>query len=157
MAHRTKRHRLSSRLFSILLHRTTALALAALVSMCMSPTAQAQTLQTVLTFNGHSDGAYSSSGLVHDAHGNFYGTTQAGGVFNFNGGTVFRIDHLGHETVLHSFCAEANCADGSKPYGGVILDSSGNLYGATSAGGAFGFGAVFKIDSTGNETVLYRV
>jgi uncharacterized repeat protein (TIGR03803 family) len=117
--------------------------------------AQAQTLETILSFNGQQDGAYSSAGLTHDAGGNLYGTTQAGGIFNFNGGTVFRINRVGQEAVLHSFCAETNCADGSTPYGGVILDSAGNLYGATSAGGTLGFGAVFKIDSTGNETVLY--
>jgi uncharacterized repeat protein (TIGR03803 family) len=139
----------------MLLNKRAAFLLAVASMGLAAQTTQAQTLKTILSFNGQSDGAYSSSGLVHDASGNFYGTTQAGGVFNFNGGTVFRIDHLGHETVLHSFCAEANCADGSTPYGGVILDSSGNLYGATSAGGAFGFGAVFKIDASGNESVLY--
>lgn len=62
---------------------------------------QAQTLETILSFNGQQDGAYSSAGLIHDASGNLYGTTQAGGVFNFNGGTVFRINRVGQETVLH--------------------------------------------------------
>jgi len=134
----------------------TALALALLFAGLAHRPAQAQTLKTILSFNGITDGAYSSSGLVSDANGNLYGTTQAGGVFNFaNGGTVFRVDRTGHETVLYSFCAETNCADGGVPLGGVILDSSGNLYGATSGGGAYGFGAVFKIDSTGKETVLY--
>src|SRR5271163_2624639 len=112
-----------------------------LLSMTVAA-AQAQTLTTLLTFNGQTDGAYSSSGLVAGKGGNFYGTTQAGGIYNFNGGTVFRVNRAGHETVLHSFCARTNCADGSTPYGGVILDSSGNLYGATSGGGAHGFGAV---------------
>jgi len=125
-----------------------------LLSMTVAA-AQAQTLTTLLTFNGQTDGAYSSSGLVAGKGGNFYGTTQAGGIYNFNGGTVFRVNRAGHETVLHSFCARTNCADGSTPYGGVILDSSGNLYGATSGGGAHGFGAVFQLNSAGTESVLY--
>ena len=159
MANRAKRIAPLSKSLRMLLNQpgTLALTLALMIaSVCLAgQTAGAQTLKTILSFNGQQDGAYSSSGLTHDASGNLYGTTQAGGVFNFNGGTVFQVNHQGRETVLHSFCAETNCADGSTPYGGVILDSSGNLYGATSGGGALGFGAVFKIDSTGTETVLY--
>jgi uncharacterized repeat protein (TIGR03803 family) len=68
---------------------------------------------------------------------------------------VYRLNRNRQETVLYSFCAQTNCFDGSTPYGGVILDSSGNLYGATSAGGAFGFGVMFKLDPSGNEKVLY--
>jgi len=60
--------------------------------------AQAQTLKTLLTFNGVTDGAYSSAGLTPDGHGNVYGTTQAGGIYNFGyGGTVFRMDRHGNE------------------------------------------------------------
>ena len=44
--------------------------------------------------------------------------------------------------------------DGGTPFGGVILDASGNLYGTTYAGGAFGYGTVFKLDPTDKETVL---
>lgn len=116
----------------------------------------AQTFTTLFSFKGQTDGAYSSSGLVADGKGNLYGTTQAGGLFNFGyGGTVFSINRKGQETVLHSFCSETNCADGSIPLGGVTLDSSGNLYGATLMGGANNFGIVFKIDNAGNESVLY--
>lgn len=117
--------------------------------------ARGQTLKTILTFNGATDGAYSSSGLVPDHKGNLYGTTQAGGIFNFNGGTVFSVDLGGAETVLHSFCAESNCGDGSTPYGGVILDTLGNLYGATSGGGRYDDGVVFSLSPAGEETVLY--
>jgi uncharacterized repeat protein (TIGR03803 family) len=41
------------------------------------------------------------------------------------------------------------------PYGGVTKDTSGNLYGTTSAGGSSGFGTVYKLSKTGHETVLY--
>ncbi len=53
-------------------------------------------------------------------------------------------------TVLHSFCAEAECTDGWAPMAGLIQDAAGNLYGTTSAGGTtWGGGTVFKVDSTG--------
>jgi len=54
--------------------------------------------------------------------------------------------------VLYSFQAQS---DGDGPSSGVIRDAAGNLYGTTYAGGAFGYGTVFKIDKHGNETVLY--
>jgi uncharacterized repeat protein (TIGR03803 family) len=55
------------------------------------------------------------------------------------------------ETVLYTF---TGLADGGFP-GGLIRDGAGNLYGTTWAGGAFGLGVVFKLDSMGNETVLH--
>src|SRR5205814_1811028 len=67
-------------------------------------------------------------------------------------GTVFKLDTTGKETVLHSFAVGS---DGRKLYAGLIRDAAGNLYGTTFTGGAFGFGTVFKLDATGNETVLY--
>ena len=66
--------------------------------------------------------------------------TEAGGD-NHGDGTVFKIDALGNKTVLHQF----NGTDGSVPVAGVILDSSGNLYGTTTFGGRDGQGVVFKI------------
>jgi uncharacterized repeat protein (TIGR03803 family) len=91
--------------------------------------------QTVMhTFGGTGDGASPSGPLVSDSTGNFYGTTSAGGAYGF--GTVFEIKptKTGYvEHVLHSF-GIGN--DGANPYGGVILDSTGNLYGTTLAGGS---------------------
>lgn len=108
------------------------------------------------------DGELPYAGLFEDSSGNLYGTTQYGGA-NI-GGTVFKLDSAGHYTVLYNFCAQANCADGNQPVAGLIQDSSGNLYGTTSRGGApnpncpypaYGCGTVFKLDPAGNETVLY--
>jgi uncharacterized repeat protein (TIGR03803 family) len=100
------------------------------------------------------DGGYPVAGLILDAAGNLYGTTSSGGA-NF-GGTVFKVDNTDHETVLYSFCSVggSNCTDGAQPYAGLIRDASGNLYGTTTSGGAFG-GTVFKLDNTNHETVLY--
>jgi uncharacterized repeat protein (TIGR03803 family) len=98
--------------------------------------------ETILySFAGGTDGRYPNlSGVIHDALGNLYGTTENGGDSN-DDGTVFELDQSGNETVLHRF----NRTDGSRPMVGVIRDAAGNLYGATYEGGAFGYGTVFKI------------
>jgi len=45
--------------------------------------------------------------------------------------------------------------DGSAPNGGLILDSAGNFYGTTQFGGSSNRGIIFKLRSTGQQTVLY--
>jgi uncharacterized repeat protein (TIGR03803 family) len=101
-------------------------------------------------FTNGADGGVPYGGVILDSKGNLYGTTSQGGASN--AGVVFKIDALGKETALYTFTGGA---DGGGPLGGVILDSKGNLYGTTNYGGAPGAGVVFKIDETGNETVLY--
>jgi uncharacterized repeat protein (TIGR03803 family) len=97
-------------------------------------------------------------GLIMDTAGNLYGTTFTGGADN--GGTVFRLAPDGTETVLYSFCRLGGryCRDGRSPAGGLIMDTDGNLYGATYyGGGGLGHaGTVFKLAPDGTETVLYR-
>ena len=107
--------------------------------------------ETVLySFTGGADGANPYEGVVRDSAGNLYGTTLTGGAAG--AGVVYQVDTTGHETVLYSFTGGA---DGGSPYAGVILDSAGNLYGTTSGGGAAGAGVVYKVDTTGHQTVLY--
>jgi uncharacterized repeat protein (TIGR03803 family) len=111
--------------------------------------------ETVLySFAGGKDGARPNAGLVVDTAGNYYGTTQYGGrgCDHQGCGTVFRITPDGQETVLYRF---KDGQDGASPLGGVALDSSGNIYGTTWVGGTFSFGTVFRIDSSGDETVLH--
>jgi uncharacterized repeat protein (TIGR03803 family) len=95
---------------------------------------------TLYSFTGGEDGIYPYAGVVPDASGNLYGTTSQGGTGGF--GTVFKVDADGVETVLYNF---AGGTDGSYPYAGVILDSSGNIYGTTLYGGASGYGTVFEL------------
>jgi uncharacterized repeat protein (TIGR03803 family) len=101
--------------------------------------------ETVLyTFTGGADGANPQAGVIQDVAGNLYGTTFAGGANN--DGTLFKLDSTGQEeTVLYSFCAVSNCADGSTSNAGLIQDIAGNLYGTTSAGGANSEGTVFRL------------
>ena len=118
--------------------------------------------ETVLhKFEGaaNGDGAGPGAALVMDAHGNLYGTTNNGGDIHCTAryyeqgcGTVFKIDTFGHETVLHQFTGTNG--DGIIPTG-LVIDPQGNLYGTTTYGGTYGNGTVFRVDSSGNETILY--
>lgn len=91
------------------------------------------------------DGSSPYAGLIIDAQGNLYGTTQSGGTYY--GGTVFELTPKGGgnwtEKILHSF--GSNGADGAGPEAGLIMDSAGNLYGTTSYGGTFFSGTVFEL------------
>jgi uncharacterized repeat protein (TIGR03803 family) len=105
---------------------------------------------TVLyTFSGL-DGSTPLGDLVLDAAGNLYGTTLYGGATS--NGVVYELDPSGNETVLYSFTGGT---DGGYPGSGVTFDSAGNLYGTANAGGTYGQGVVYKLDTNGQETVLY--
>jgi uncharacterized repeat protein (TIGR03803 family) len=90
------------------------------------------------------------SGVVVDSSGNLYGTTAAGGAFG--DGTVFELAHGSSTiTVLASF----DGTDGANPISGVIVDSSGNLYGTTDNGGASVGGTIFELaHGSGTITTL---
>jgi len=113
--------------------------------------------ETVLySFTGYgNDGARPLSGLVRDKAGTLYGTTYTGGTYG--AGTIFKLDTGGTETVLYTF---TDGADGQAPYGQLIRDEAGNLYGTAWGGGLagcaqYGCGTVFKLDVAGNFTVLH--
>lgn len=95
---------------------------------------------------GCSNGAGPAAGLLMDAAGNLYGTTESGGASYY--GTIFKVDASGHETILYNFTGGA---DGGYPEGNLMMDKRGNLYGTTFAGGDLvcnggtGCGVVFKM------------
>ena len=102
---------------------------------------------TLVNFNG-ANGSNPSSGLIADAHGDLFGTTVGGGA-NGDYGTVFEIaktasGYASTPTTLVSF----NDANGAAPYGTLIADAHGNLFGTTAYGGPYGFGTVFEIAKT---------
>ena len=137
----------------------------------LTPTGDGTYAETVLyRFSGGTDGATPLAGLIVDAAGNLYGTTQYGGGVcgGWGCGTVFRLTPNANgtysETVLYKFTAGT---DGERPYTGVLVaDAAGNLYGTTVAGGggscawALTCGTVFKLSPNANggygETVIYR-
>jgi len=115
--------------------------------------------QQLYAFKGGSDGTFPETGVINDA-GTLYGTTFSGGGTGCDGsgcGTVFRVTRGGHERVLYAFQASN---DGGLPEAGLIY-VNGELYGTTAGwgGGAGcggqGCGTVFKMTTTGQETVLY--
>jgi uncharacterized repeat protein (TIGR03803 family) len=131
--------------------RIRRLPMLALAATAIAP-ALAQTEAEVVLHNfaGPPKGAYPYAGVIRDSAGNLYGTTNSGGAAN--AGVVYRVDAAGHQTVLYSFTGGA---DGASPQASVIRDSSGNLYGTTVGGGTAGSGVVFKLDTTGRESVLH--
>ena len=108
--------------------------------------------ETVLySFAGQPDAQYPEAGLIRDALGNLYGTTAAGGVYGL--GTVFKFDAYGRITVLHSFSG-GFYGDGQAPDTALLRAPNGDLYGTTFQGGN-DIGTVFKVDTSGNETILH--
>ena len=95
------------------------------------------------SFN-YQNGGEPLGGLVFDSAGNLYGTTEYGG--HYTHGAVFELElqpsGSWKEKVLHSF--NPGSGDGFAPYSGLIIDSSGRLYGTTPAGG-YGWGTVFQL------------
>lgn len=106
------------------------------------------TEQVLHNFGNGADGAAPWAGLIIDAAGNLYGTTHDGGTYG--DGTVFEISPEGGanwtEKVLYSFNFNDRGCGG--PYGGLVMDHRGNLYGTTSAGG----GCVFELTPNGDGT-----
>jgi hypothetical protein len=134
----------------------------------LTPNSDGRWTESVLHgFTGGEDGERPAAGLTFDQAGNLYGTTIAGGasVGTLGDGVVFTLtpkpDGSWTERVLHSF----NGTDGASPFGNLIFDQAGNLYGTAayggnlSCGGPPGCGVVFKLtpnaDGSWKEKVLH--
>jgi hypothetical protein len=135
--------------------------------------------QVLYSFQGIPDGSVPVGSMVFDKSGNLYGATTDGGSKSCASagqcGTVFQLTPPAHqddpwtETVLYVFKGNAS-NDGATPVGGLVIDSSGNLYGTTAYGGTgdcvllgskLGCGAVYELSPPAQkggvwtETVLY--
>ena len=123
------------------------------VAFEVSPGGTETVLHNFSTGNG--DGYWPFAGLTLAPNGDLYGTTFYGGGTGCSQGcgTVFKVTTSGTETVIYSFAG--GTTDGCHPFGGVLLDEAGNLYGNTNQCGASGNGTVWKIDTYGNETLLH--
>jgi uncharacterized repeat protein (TIGR03803 family) len=115
-------------------------------------------LTSLANFTGP-NGATPTGTLIADAAGNFYGTTALGGAgfnlgigLNPGFGTVFKYGIDGVLTTLASF----DGTNGARPFGALLADAAGNLFGTTVEGGAFDSGTVFKLDTAGTITTLVR-
>ena len=121
-----------------------SLGVALIGAAITSPVASAQTLTTLVSFDGISAAAPYSA-LIADTNGNVFGTTAYGGSIFAQAGTVFEIGKTatGYSTpnVLVSF----DGANGGSPFSGVLADTSGDLFGTTIIGGSTFAGTVFEI------------
>ncbi len=110
------------------------------------------TESVLYSFMSGQDGNEPSNGVVIDQAGNLYGTTPYGGINHcqLGCGTVFELTPSGSgwtEQILYRF---QGTPDGQRPYAGLIIDSLGNLYGATYEGGNGG-GTVFELSPSGGS------
>jgi uncharacterized repeat protein (TIGR03803 family) len=134
----------------VLLARSFALVLVVASALVLPQSAPAQSFTVIHHFTGGADGANPLNGLMMGAGGYMYGTTSGGGAYN--NGTVYRIASTG---ILQTIYAFRGGADGASPQSFLIADAQGNLYGTTSAGGAYGGGTVFRI-ANGAKTILHN-
>ena len=124
----------------------------------LTPSGKGWNFQTIWSFGNTAthDGDYPTCDLLMDSTGAIYGTTAQGGTNN--DGTVFKLTQSGGvwtDSVLYSF---ASGNDGRLPENGLVMDSSGALYGTTIEGGPQGEGVVFELKPNGNnwtESVLH--
>lgn len=124
----------------------------------LSPTSSGEWTETILhdCIGNGTDANRPLSGLIFDAAGNLYGTTEFGSS-NF-AGNVFELAPSGGDWTLTALHAFGTGFDGRYPLAGLVFDASGNLYGTSGYGGEFGKGIVFKLSPTSTgwaETILH--
>jgi uncharacterized repeat protein (TIGR03803 family) len=115
-------------------------------------------LKVIHTFTGGADGSTGSAGRMIVRDGHLYGAATTGGTYG--SGVVFQLTprEVGEWNfrTIYSFRGQP---DGSFPYGALLFDAWGNIYGTTYYGGANGIGAVYKLSrrfhGEWNERVLY--
>jgi uncharacterized repeat protein (TIGR03803 family) len=139
---------------------TTPFAISVVLLMLAGTLAASGPKETVLHhFGTGTDGAAAYGRVISDAAGNLYGTAAFGGTSG--AGIVFELTNPEApagwtESILYNF---SGGSDGSQPYGGLIFDTAGNLYGTTFQGGASNAGTVYELTpGTGGawtETVVY--
>jgi uncharacterized repeat protein (TIGR03803 family) len=111
---------------------------------------------------GCKDGAELHGSLIFDSKGKLYGTTAKGGgssVCDGGCGTVFVLTPEAHGKWSHTVLKTFHGKDGSLPYSGLVLNSAGELYGTTSAGGACDgpCGTVFQLVRDKNGSWSYKM
>jgi uncharacterized repeat protein (TIGR03803 family) len=101
---------------------------------------------------GSVGGPWGNGTLALDGEDNLYGTTWSNGKFGY--GMVFKLSKSGKLRDLHDFTGGN---DGAYPWGSVVLDAKGNIFGTSQyvSNGGPNYGTIFEIDSTGHFNVLY--
>ena len=135
----------------------------------LSPTSSGPWTETILhDFTGGSDGGVPLGSLTFDAQGNLFGTTSAGGVVSdqctVGCGTVFELSPASGGGWTFTSVYDFDYTHGANPVGSLVIDASGNLYGATYDGARKysycpgGCGVVFELSPTASgwkQTLLH--
>ena len=108
-------------------------------------------LTVLYNFKGTPDGETPKGTIIQASDGNFYGTTEAGGVNGF--GSIYKMTPAGGFTILHSFSETDGL--GLHPLAGLVQATDGKFYGA--AGSNTSSGVLFQITSTGKYKVLLNL
>src|SRR5436309_7402821 len=119
----------------------------------LSPTPNGWVHTVLYSFTGGADGGEPYKGVTLDREGNLYGSAVTGGSGSCEGGcgVVYKLTNSGGtwtQTVIHAFTGGD---DGSGPGARVTVDRSGNVYGMTPTGGAYGVGTIYKIRPHGGS------
>jgi uncharacterized repeat protein (TIGR03803 family) len=135
--------------------KQTRLSIETLGLLLLTSVVNAQTqpwgLTNVFIFQGGisgPDGGTPYDGLILGSDGDYYGTTWYGGT---GGGTVFKVTPSGTESIVYAF---SGSQDGQLP-SKLVQGADGNFYGTTLwGGGPNGYGIIFKVTPSGEETIL---
>jgi len=140
--------------------RNTAFARGLTAQLCMLllvlvAGAKAATYSILTSFNG-GNGYFAHQTPLVDSSGNVFSATEEGGS---NGcGVVFELVNHGGGIYTNTPLYNFTCLDdGGYPYGGVVEDASGNLYGVASEYGAYGAGVIYELVNEGGGTYSYEV
>ncbi len=118
-----------------------------LIALACSAASVAQGFHVIHFFNTTGDGGSPLGRLISDKQGNLYGTTSAGGAYNY--GSVFELTPPSTsgggwtETILYSF--QGSLSNLQSPQAGLVMDGKGNLFGTTFWGGINNNGTVFEL------------
>ena len=107
-------------------------------------------VKLLYSFTGASDGSHPYGSPIQSTSGTFYGTTTSATVAD---STAYSVTSAGVFKTLHTFTG----TDGQNVYAQLVQGTDGNFYGESTAGGANGFGVIFKMTSTGTVTVLHNL
>jgi uncharacterized repeat protein (TIGR03803 family) len=123
----------------------------------IKPSGSGWTLNVIHAFTGGTDGSGGSAGRFFiDTAGNLFNVCTTGGAHGF--GVVYEISPGAGKWKFTALYAFKDQPDGASPYGGVVFDKAGNMYGTTYYAGAHDLGAVYQLTHSGatwTESVLY--
>ena len=122
----------------------------------LAPSAGGWTESILHQFDAFNDGYFPWAGLIFDKAGNLYGTTPGGGAYS--SGVVYQLTPSESGWTLNVLYSFQGGNDGDMPFGGLIFDNAGNLYGTTASGGALNGGTAFELTpSSGTGTWTFTL